>query len=90
MFDKIDIQIVDRVEKYDGQQVAAILKTLDCRTLNVLRHRLDKLEVAGCIILDRTSYRGQVRAHITAYGKQVLAEATGRAEQATPMEATVP
>ena len=89
MFDKIDIQIVDEVEKHDGQQVATILKTLDCRTLNVLRHRLDKLEVAGCIILDRTSYRGQVRAHITPYGKQVLRSA-GQEEQPTSCEVSVP
>lgn len=81
--DKVDIQILKRVKEKSGDQVTSIIRTLDCRTIETLRGRLDMLETAGYVILDRRSYRGQVRAHITPFGEETLAE-LGRANRPSP------
>ena len=86
--DKIDEHILDGVDKKSGGNVASILHTIDCRTLDTLRKRLNKLETTGYVILDRTTYRGQVLAYITPLGKETLAAIKGRAESAPLTEAT--
>jgi len=76
--DKVDKQLLKCVKEQSGEQVKNIIRTLDCRTASTLRGRLDALDAKGYIILDRESYRGQVRAHITHLGKEILA---GRAKR---------
>jgi hypothetical protein len=85
--DEVDIQILESVKKKSGEQVTRILRTLDCRTLEVLRRRLNELESEGYVILDRKSYRGQVLASITPLGEESL-EAMGREENTSRAEAS--
>ena len=86
--DKVDEQLLNRVKEKSGEQVYKLLRTLDCRTVKTLRRRLDELETAGYVILDRTTYRGQVRVSITPFGEETLAAIKGRAESAPLTEAT--
>jgi len=85
--DKVDEQILKSAEEKSGEQVTKVLRTLDCRTLETLRKRLEQLETDGYVILDRKSYRGQVLVHITPFGKEAL-EIMGREESTSVTEAT--
>jgi len=85
--DKVDKQIVKRAKERSGEQLYKLLRSLDCRTLKTLRRRLDELETAGYVILDRTTYRGQVRVYITPFGEEAL-EVMGREESTPATEAT--
>ena len=70
--DKIDLQLLKRVEEFSGERVDKIIKNLDCRTAKTLRNRLDSLDSQGFVILDRKVYRGQVIARITSLGKETI------------------
>lgn len=80
--DKVDLQLLNRVAELAGSSVTRIVKTLDCRTAQALRDRLDRLAGMGYVNLDRTSYRGKVLAYPTEAGKVAI---TGW-EGATPEE----
>lgn len=71
--DKIDRQLLKRVEDFSGERVEKIIKNLDCRTAKTLRDRLDALDSHGFVILDRKAYSGQVIARITPLGKETIA-----------------
>jgi len=70
--DKVDKQLIKRVESHSGERVDKIIKHLDCRTAKTLRERLDALDARGYVRLDRTSLRRQVLAYITPRGKEVI------------------
>jgi len=71
--DRVDRKLLKKVDSLSGERVEKIVKELDCRTAKTLRERLDDLETKGLVFLDRKSYRGQVIASITPFGKQVIA-----------------
>lgn len=70
--DKVDLQLLNRVAELPGSSVTRIVKTLDCRTAQTLRIRLDRLESLEYVYLDRTSYRGKVLVFPTEAGKVAI------------------
>ena len=81
--DKVDKQLIKRVESHSGERVDRIIKHLDCRTAKTLRERLDALDAQGYVRLDRTSLRRQVLAYITPLGKEAI---SGWAEEPASKE----
>jgi len=81
--DKVDKQLIKRVESHSGERVDRIIKHLDCRTAKTLRERLDALDAQGYVRLDRTSQRRQVLAYITPLGKEAI---SGWAEEPASKE----
>jgi hypothetical protein len=79
--DKVDLQLLNRVAELSGSSVIKIVRTLDCRTAQALRDRLDRLAGLGYVNLDRTSYRGKVLVYQTEAGKVAI---TGWEEQSAP------
>jgi hypothetical protein len=79
--DKVDKQLIKRVESHSGERVDKIIKHLDCRTAKTLRERLDALDAQGYVRLDRTSLRRQVLAYITPLGKEAISGWADRSDQ---------
>jgi DNA-binding MarR family transcriptional regulator len=70
--DRVDLQLLNRVAEMPGKSVTRIVKTLDCRTAQALRMRLDRLDSRGYVRLDRTTYRGKVLVYPTEAGKAAI------------------
>lgn len=72
--DEIDKKILEIVEDLSGSQVKDIIAALEeARSDNVIRRRLNELDVQGCVLQDRTKERGKVFVFLTPYGREVLA-----------------
>ncbi len=71
--DKLDKKILARCKAKSGKSLSEIIEPfLELRTRSVLYDRLKRLESAGLIKVDKTTYRGSALCHITAEGEKVL------------------
>jgi hypothetical protein len=79
MYDKIDIKLLESVDRISGAQVSEVIALArGSRSETQLRTRLNKLNIQGAIILERQREKGKVFAIITPYGRELLAEGRNR------------
>jgi hypothetical protein len=79
MYDEIDINLLEKVDRISGAQVSEVLVLArGSRSETQLRTRLNELDIQGAILLDRRKEKGKVFAIITPHGREVLAEGRNR------------
>ena len=70
--DEIDKQILEKIEEFSGCQPAFIWKEIGRRSKQVIRARINALDIQGAVLQDRGKERGKVFVYITPYGKELL------------------
>ena len=71
--DKIDLELLKKVEHCSGAQVSEVLALArGLRSETQLRTRLNALEFLGHVVQDRKSEAGKVFVAITPSGREVL------------------
>ena len=79
MFDEIDLEILEAVERLSGAPKAEILKCCKIDRLpSTIGRRIDALEGFGAVIQDKAKEKGRVFVSITPYGREVLAAGRDR------------
>lgn len=70
--DEIDKQILEKIEEFSGCQPAFIARGIGRRSENVIRGRINALDVQGAVLQDRAKERGKVFVYITPFGRELL------------------
>ncbi len=86
ILDELDKSLLRHCKEKSGSQLSVIIEPfLELRTRSVLYDRLKRLESAGLIEVDKTTYRGSALCHITTDGEKALGtdEPTPREERET-------
>lgn len=81
MLDELDRNLLKRCAEKSGSNLIDILEPfLEVRAKRTLYERLERLEAAGYIRIDRETLRGSVFCHVTDKGKDALGR-TSRPDQ---------